>query len=74
MNTVQEKEKESLLKFLSDLSDSIKDGKIDKEEILLLCEFYYKFKFSKEKHHSEKDLVKYLSLGYYMYSFTEKED
>ena len=42
-NIVQEKD--VLLKFLSDLSESIKDGKIDKEEILLLCEFYYKFKF-----------------------------
>lgn len=71
-NIVQEKD--VLLKFLSDLSESIKDGKIDKEEILLLCEFYYKFKFSKENHHMEKDLVKYLSLGYYIYSFTEKED
>jgi hypothetical protein len=72
MNTVQEKD--ILLKFLEDLSGSIKDGKINREEILLLCEFYYKFKFSKENHHTEKDLLKYLSLGYYMYSFVEKED
>jgi len=72
MNTVQEKD--ILLKFLEDLSDSIKDSKINREEILLLCEFYYKFKFSKENHHTEKDLLKYLSLGYYMYSFVEKEE
>ena len=71
---LQEKDSLCLQKFLSDLSETMKTGNMDKEEFLLLCEFYYKFKFSKERHHDEKDILKYLSLGYYMYSFMEKED
>jgi hypothetical protein len=71
---LDEKDVSCLQKFLSDLQESIKNGTINNEEILLLCEFHYKFKFSKENQYNKKDLVKYLSLGYYIYSLMEKED
>jgi len=74
MNLLQEKDSSCFQNFLSELSESIKEGKMNKEEILLLCEFYYKFKLSKENNHKQEDIIKYLSLGYYMYSFIEKED
>ena len=82
MNDVKEKETcfKNLKQFLVNLIESIDDNdkvvnrKLNKEEILLLCEFYYKFNFLKKNHNTEKDLIKYLSLGYYIYSFMEKED
>ena len=82
MNDVKEKETcfKNLKQFLVNLIESIDDNdkevnrKLNKEEILLLCEFYYKFNFLKKNHKTEKDLIKYLSLGYYIYSFMEKED
>lgn len=71
---LQEKDSSCLQFFLSELSESIKKGTMNNEEILLLCEFYYKFKFSKENHYKQEDLIKYFSLGFYMYSFIEKDD
>jgi hypothetical protein len=67
-------DKSFIEKFLSDLLESVRDDQINKEEEVLLYEFYYKFKFMKEQHHMKDDLVKYLSLGHYIYSQIDKDD
>ena len=66
MNDVKEKETcfKNLKQFLVNLIESIDDNdnevnrKLNKEEIVLLCEFYYKFNFLKKNHNTEKDLIK----------------
>lgn len=60
--------------FLQNITDIVDNDTISDEEIMLLCEFYYKFNLMKDnKLHTKQDILKYLSLGYYMYSFIEKE-
>lgn len=59
--------------FLSDLSENFKN-KTDKERMLII-EFFLKYNFlcrTNELEISEKDLIKYLSLGWYIYNEKER--
>lgn len=62
--------------FFSSLSDSIKQDKLSSEQLLRASEFFIEFsihdsleKSQKDELASEKELLKYLFFGYYVYRF-----
>ena len=64
---------ETLCKFLDDLSSELKNNKLSPDSLLLLTEFGMKYKFIKNQCVSEddsnmSDLLKFLSLGYHIYT------
>ena len=61
-----------LIQFLNDMITKLEQNELKDEEILSLYELWYKLKFLSEKH-NDKDILKYLSLGYYIYSNLENK-
>jgi len=59
---------QQLIQFLEKLVTSIKEGSLSLEELKSISEFYMMYTFSDIKNDvSEKDLLKFLSLGWYIY-------
>jgi hypothetical protein len=65
---------QNLKNFLKELVDDMENNKLNDNEIKIIGEFYmnYKFKNSLDKQNNiflnDKKYIKYLSLGWYIYS------
>jgi len=67
-----------LVKFLRDLADSLEKKELSNNKIKLISELYISYNFEEEldrqntsntkKDFEEEDLVKFISLGYYVYT------
>ena len=75
MNNTIERDKSLLIPFLGNLVDSIKDEKLSADELERIGRFYMSYSFESEldkdsdmsKDFSKDELLKFLSLGYYIY-------
>lgn len=76
---------EDIAKFLSDLSEDVRNEKLDASQIQLVGEFYLNYLFNNDIRPSEpttpdssdcvdnNELIKFLSLGWYIYTFMVKD-
>jgi hypothetical protein len=66
-------ENQKICEFLRDLADKIDNDAIDDKSLDSVCQFYVGYKLNKEIDETpnatldEKDLVKFLVLGWYIY-------
>jgi hypothetical protein len=58
---------DQFIPFLENCIDKIKDDSLSQEQRLLISEFYTKFLYPNQEE-SETDLLKYLSMGWYIYN------
>ncbi len=62
-----------LIEFLNELVESIEKHNIKPEVLKEIGEFYMKIKFNDDYSKKEdKEMIKYLSLGYYIYNNIEE--
>jgi hypothetical protein len=64
-------QKETLIKFLDDLSASLKNNELTEKQIQDIGEFHMSYKYNDYKTKNEvedKNLQKYLSAGWYIYN------
>jgi hypothetical protein len=71
--------KHELKMFLNDMSTKLDNDQISTEELEMLGEFYMLCKFKKEyslvkDELDEKDMVKFLVLGWYFYCILQKKN
>jgi hypothetical protein len=71
--------KHELKMFLNDMSTKLDNDQISAEELEMLGEFYMLCKFKKEyslvkDELDEKDMVKFLVLGWYFYCILQKKN
>lgn len=71
--------KEDLSNFLDDMSQRLKKDDISDKELQTLGEFYMLCKFKKEyelvkDEMDEKDMIKFLVLGWYFYTILNKKE
>ena len=65
---------DKFITFLQSCIDRLKDGSLSADQKLLVSEFYTKFMFSDANASetlSEKDMLKYLTVGWYIYNELE---
>jgi hypothetical protein len=65
---------DKFITFLQSCIDRLKDGSLSADQKLLVSEFYTKFMFSDanvSETLSEKDMLKYLTVGWYIYNELE---
>ena len=61
-----------IIKFLRDSANQIEDGSIEDKKLMYIVELYLQTKFACEENSFEdKDLMKYMSLGWYIYSMRD---
>lgn len=60
------------ISFLKDLTESLENNNIQPDKIQLINDFILSYKFQSQSSHSEKDLLKYMSLGWYIHQELEK--
>lgn len=70
--------KHDLKMFLNDMSTKLENEQISTEELEMLGEFYMLCKFKKEyslvkDELDEKDMIKFLVLGWYFYCILQKK-
>ncbi len=65
---------EQFIPFLQTCIDRIKDGTMSQDQRLLISEFYTKFMHSDsiQTEINDTDLLKYLSMGWYIYNELSK--
>ena len=71
--------KHDLKMFLNDMSTKLENEQISTEELEMLGEFYMLCKFKKEyslvkDELDEKDMIKFLVLGWYFYCILQKKN
>ena len=70
--------KDKMISFLQNLIISVEQGNLTTKQNSMLCEFYtyYKFKDRKKENHSfqTEDYLKFLTLGWYIYSLQEEQN
>ena len=66
-------ETEKLILFLKDLTNSLENNKLNEEQVMHIGEFYMAYEFKNTINNDEtldideKDFVKFLILGWYIY-------
>ena len=61
--------KKELIPFLRDLANSLEENKLDNVQLLQISEFFMAFVFKKDQgEYSSEELIKFLSLGWYIYT------
>jgi hypothetical protein len=68
-----------LISFLTDMKEKIQNDQISEDELQIMGEFYMLCKFKQEfaqmkAETDEKDLIKFLMLGWYFYCILQKKD
>ncbi len=64
-----------LIPFLKHLTDCLENDKLEPKQIQLIGEFFMKFKCAEQvkketdKEFSEEEIMKFFTLGYYVYQF-----
>jgi hypothetical protein len=83
-DVIDEKVKEDVIKFLRELADKLENNDLTPEASLQISEFFMKFKFvndalntieSLEESPHSNDMMKFMSLGWYVYTqLLQKEE
>jgi len=61
--------KQELVPFLRDLANSLEENKLNNTQLLQISEFFMSFSFKKDQgEYSSEELIKFLSLGWYIYT------
>lgn len=68
-----------LISFLTDMKEKLQNDQISDDELQIMGEFYMLCKFKQEfaqmkAETDEKDLIKFLMLGWYFYCILQKKD
>ena len=72
MENIGNQSKDKLISFFQHLICSIEQDKLSDKQYIAISEFYTCFKFKEKKEHfSPEDYLKFLSLGWYIYSQIE---
>ena len=58
--------------FLNELIHNININNITEEQLKHIGDFLMEYKFSEYKNHNDKDILKYLFLGYHIYNNIKK--
>lgn len=66
-------DKEYICTILEQILVSVKMNKLNNEQLDTISKFIMYYKFKDESEFSNSDLIKYLSLGFYIYSMKELE-
>uniref|UniRef100_A0A6C0D1D3 Uncharacterized protein n=1 Tax=viral metagenome TaxID=1070528 RepID=A0A6C0D1D3_9ZZZZ len=64
-----------LINFLKNIITDIETQKLSDDELKIVSEFYMRYKFNSESIDnttSNEDFIKFLALGWYVYSYIEK--
>jgi hypothetical protein len=81
---------EDMANFLNDLSQDVRNDKLDAKQLQIVGEFYLNYLFNEDirkeendenhtdenqddEHTDQNELIKFLSLGWYMYTFLIKD-
>ena len=75
-NIIKMDNRKELVKFLRELSNSIENNDIKDEKLLEISKFFMKFKFDENGVYGEyekDEMVKYMSLGWYIYTYILKK-
>ena len=65
--------RKELVKFLRELINSIENNDIEDNKLLEISKFLIKFKFYENGKYEEDEMVKYMSLGWYIYTYLLKK-
>ena len=61
--------KKELVPFLRNLANSLEENTLDNIQLLQISEFFMSFSFKKDQgEYSSEELIKFLSLGWYIYT------
>lgn len=72
MENIGDQSKDKLISFFQNLICSIEQDKLTDKQYIAITEFYTCFKFKEKKEHFEtEEYIKFLSLGWYIYSQIE---
>lgn len=68
-----------LISFLTDMKEKLQNDQISEDELQIIGEFYMLCKFKQEfaqmkAETDEKDLIKFLMLGWYFYCILQKKE
>ena len=62
-------------RFLRDLADKLENNSLTQDQQRLLVEFYARYNYTPNSSTtSDADLLKYLSIGYYIYEIVEQSN
>ena len=64
--------KEILINFLDEIIDKLEKDEVEHEKLVDLSKFMLKYKFE-ENYKLDNDLIKFLTMGWYVYSNMEKK-
>ena len=68
-------ETKQLIPFLRNLANSIEQNSLDNKQLASISEFFMAWKFKEDTgEYSKEELIKYLSLGWYIYTCLLKEN
>lgn len=74
-----EKVKKEFINFLDEIKEKINSNELSDEKLELIFQFYIFYKFNSheeqmtsENNYSEKDIIKFLTLGWWIYHNIEK--
>jgi hypothetical protein len=58
-----------IISFLEEILEKLKNKNLDESELIKITEFYLSYNFLNNDHddYSDKDMVNFLSLGWYIY-------
>ena len=62
-----------LVKFLRELINSIENNDIKDNKLMEISKFLIKFKYEEDGKYEEDEMVKYMSLGWYIYTYLLKK-
>ena len=71
-NIIKMDNRKELVKFLRELSNSIENNDIEDKKLLEISKFFMKFKFD-DGEYERDEMVKYMSLGWYIYTYILKK-
>lgn len=68
-------ETKKLVLFLKNLANSVEQDSLDNKQLANVSEFYMSWKFKRNTgEYSSQELIKYLSLGWYIYTYLLNEN
>ena len=67
-NIIKMDNTKELVKFLRELINSIENNDIKDNKLMEISKFLIKFKYEEDGKYEEDEMVKYMSLGWYIYT------
>jgi len=72
-NIIKMDNTKELVKFLRELINSIENNDIKDNKLMEISKFLIKFKYEEDGKYEEDEMVKYMSLGWYIYTYLLKK-